>query len=178
MAAFFLRTALCGLCGLFPFTEAMRYWLIKSEPPRTASTISSATRRPHGRGAQLPGTQLHARQMKPGDRALYYHSNCDEPGIVASPKSRAPPTPTRLSSTARRRYYDGTSTRVGAALGPRRLQVREEDPPDNARRAAHARGARHMRVLARGNRLSITPVVPADGNTYSAALGLAAAGLR
>jgi predicted RNA-binding protein with PUA-like domain len=101
-------------------------------------------------------------QMAIGDKVLFYHSSCDEPGIVgiAEVCKRAYPDETQFDKKSH--YYDAKSMRDK----PRWLHVdvkfvkktRTIGLPELRSHQPLA----NMRILARGNRLSITPVDPAE----------------
>ena len=101
-------------------------------------------------------------QMQVGDGVLFYHSSCEVPGIagLAEVASSAYPDATQFdkkSHVLRR----GRQAR-GAALAARRRARHQEDARgDAAGLREHAQLA-DMVVLRRGNRLSITPVTPAE----------------
>jgi predicted RNA-binding protein with PUA-like domain len=143
----------------------MRYWLMKSEPDEASiDDLASAPKR------TLPWTGVRNYQarnfmrdsMSIGDGVLFYHSSCPEPGIagIAEVSSNAYPDPTQFDPESP--YYDARSTQET----PRWLLVdvvfKKKIPliPLAALRD-HAELA-NMRVLARGNRLSITPVTDAE----------------
>ncbi|RKP44837.1 EVE domain-containing protein [Trinickia fusca] len=139
----------------------MRYWLMKSEPDE-ASIDDLA----HAPERTLPWTGVRNYQarnfmrdaMRLGDGVLFYHSSCAEPGIagLAQVCSTAYPDPTQFDPKSP--YFDPKSTQET----PRWLLVDvrfvKKTPlvPLGALRA-HPELA-GMRVLAKGNRLSITPV--------------------
>jgi predicted RNA-binding protein with PUA-like domain len=143
----------------------MRYWLMKSEPDE-ASIDDLANAAKH----ILPWTGVRNYQarnfmrdaMNVGDGVLFYHSSCPEPGIagLAEVASTAYPDPTQFDPKSP--YYDPKSTQET----PRWLLVdvvfKKKIPliPLAALRE-HAELA-EMRVLAKGNRLSITPVTEAE----------------
>src|SRR3569623_838056 len=63
----------------------MRYWLMKSEPD--AFGIDDLMRRPrqteHWDGVRnYQARNMLRDDMRQGDQAFFYHSSCDEPGIV------------------------------------------------------------------------------------------------
>ena len=101
-------------------------------------------------------------EMKVGDRAFFYHSSCPEPGIAGIVAIAAPAHPDVTQFDPKSPYYDPKSTRDDAALAERRREARREDASGAARRVARARRARGHGDAARGNRLSITPVTPAE----------------
>lgn len=63
----------------------MNYWLMKSEPD--TFSIDDLAQRPlqteHWDGVRnYQARNMMRDEMKVGDEVLFYHSNCDEPGIV------------------------------------------------------------------------------------------------
>ena len=141
----------------------MRYWLIKSEPAAYSIDDLARDRKTAWTGVRNYQARNFMRdQMKPGDRAFFYHSNCDEPGIVGIAEVASPAYPDETQFDRKSEYYDAAATReaprwvhVDFRFVKKTRLLRLEE----LRR--HKRLAK-MRVLARGNRLSITPVDPAE----------------
>jgi predicted RNA-binding protein with PUA-like domain len=141
----------------------MRYWLIKSEPDaysiddlaREGSTPWTGIRNYQARNFMRD-------QMKPGDRAFFYHSNCDEPGIVGIAEVNKNAYPDATQFDRKNKYFD-----AGAKPdNPRWLHVdfrfvKKTRSVTLTELRKHKELA-NMRILARGNRLSITPVDPAE----------------
>ena len=140
------------------------YWLMKSEPDECS--IDDALAAPQ---ATVPWTGVRNYQarnfmrdeMKVGDGVLFYHSSCPEPGIVgvARVASGTRPDPTQFD--AKSPYHDPKSKQED----PRWLLVdvqalRKTRLLGLPELRADARLA-DLRILQRGNRLSITPVEPA-----------------
>ena len=141
----------------------MRYWLIKSEPD--AYSIDDLKR--DGKTPWTGVRNYQARnfmrdQMKPGDRAFYYHSNCEAPGIVGIAEVASIAYPDETQFDRKSKYYDETATREA----PRWLHVDfrfvKKIGPVALDELRRHEALAHMRILARGNRLSITPVDPAE----------------
>ena len=142
-----------------------QYWLMKSEPEECS--IDDALAAP---GATVPWTGVRNYQarnfmrdgMKVGDGVLFYHSSCPVPGIygLATVASKAYPDATQFDP--RDKYYDPKSTREN----PRWLLVDVKfAKKTRAMPLDEMRGypeLADMRVLQRGNRLSITPVTPRE----------------
>lgn len=142
-----------------------QYWLMKSEPAECS--IDDALAAPH---RTVPWTGVRNYQarnfmrdaMRVGDGVLFYHSSCAEPGIVgvARVASVARPDPTQFDPASP--YHDAASQ----PEAPRWLLVdvqalrktRVLGLPEMRQQPALA----GMRVLQRGNRLSITPVTAAE----------------
>ena len=141
-----------------PMTQ---YWLMKSEPDECS--IDDALAAP---GATVPWTGVRNYQarnfmrdgMKLGDGVLFYHSSCPEPGIVgiARVASGTRPDPTQFDRKSP--YYDPKSKPdnprwllldVQAVRKTRLLGLPELRATPNLA---------DMRLLQRGNRLSVMPV--------------------
>jgi predicted RNA-binding protein with PUA-like domain len=149
------------------------HWLMKSEPDE--ASIDHLAAAP---AQTLPWTGVRnyqARnfmrdQMRPGDGVLFYHSSCPEPGVagIAEVASTAYPDATQFDSTSP--YYDPKSrpetprwqhVDVKLVKKTRQLPVKEmREAPELA----------SMVVLKPGNRLSITPVTPAEWQAVLARL--------
>lgn len=142
----------------------MRYWLMKSEP--SDCSIDDLAAMPEQTVAWYGVRNYQARnfmrdQMTPGDLAFFYHSNCAVPGIagIVRVSRRAYPDATQFDPASH--YFDPKATQEA----PRWLNVdvtlvRKTAPVSLAAlRAAPELAA--LRMLQRGNRLSITPVDPA-----------------
>jgi len=143
----------------------MRYWLMKSEPDEFS--IDGLARAPRQRAAWFGVRNYQARnfmrdQMQIGDPVLFYHSSCAEPGIagLAEVCARAYPDETQFDRNSA--YYDAKATRDQ----PRWVNV-DVKFVKKTRLVGLAELRQHkelagMRLLARGNRLSITPVDPGE----------------
>jgi predicted RNA-binding protein with PUA-like domain len=140
-----------------------RYWLMKSEPSEASiDDLAAAPKQ------TLPWTGVRNYQarnfmrdeMRVGDGVLFYHSSCPEPGIagLAEVASTAYPDATQFDPQSH--YHDPKST----PEAPRWLHVdvklkrKTKLLPLAELRAAPELAS--MRILQRGNRLSITPVTP------------------
>lgn len=141
----------------------MHYWLMKSEPDEFS--IDDLARAPRHSTAWFGVRNYQARnfmrdQMQIGDGVLFYHSSCAQPGIagLAEVCTRAYPDETQFDRNSK--YYDAKATRDN----PRWVNVEVKFVKKN-RLLGLAELRQHkelagMRLLARGNRLSITPVDP------------------
>ena len=144
----------------------MHYWLMKSEPD--AFSIDDLARvgiEPWTGVRNYQARNFMRDGMKPGDGVLFYHSSCDEPGVVgiAEVASEAYPDPTQFDRKSD--YYDAASkpdnprwTLVDVAF-KRKLkrtisltELREQPKLED------------FALLRRGNRLSVLPVSKAEWN--------------
>jgi predicted RNA-binding protein with PUA-like domain len=141
----------------------MRYWLMKSEPDAYSIDDLAKDKTTNWNGVRNYQARNFMRdQMALGDPVFYYHSNCDEPGIVGigEVSKLAYPDPSQFDRKSK--YYDPESSRDE----PRWLNVdirfvKKIGPIELAELRRHKELA-GMRILQRGNRLSITPVDPAE----------------
>ncbi len=143
----------------------MRYWLMKSEP--SDCSVDDLAAMPNRTVAWYGVRNYQARnfmrdQMSVGDGVLFYHSNCKEPGIagIARVSSAAYPDATQFNRKSR--FFDPKSSPEQPRWVNVDVQLIKKTPliPISELRR-HAELAR-MRTLQRGNRLSITPLDPAE----------------
>ncbi len=141
----------------------MRYWLIKSEPSVYSIDDIAKDKTTSWNGVRNYQARNCMRdQMRLGDRAFFYHSNCEQPGIAGIVKVCKPAHPDETQFDRKSAYYDPGSTRenprwvnVDVKFVKKTRLVRLEE----LRR--HKQLAR-MVILRRGSRLSITPVNPGE----------------
>ena len=139
----------------------MRYWLMKSEP--SECSFDDAAAAPKATVSWVGVRNFQARnfmrnEMAVGDGVLFYHSSCPEPGIAGLAEVASAPYPDQTQFDPKSPYFDEKSrpekprwylVDVKATRKTRLLSLAEM-------RAAPE--LESMRVLKRGNRLSITPV--------------------
>jgi predicted RNA-binding protein with PUA-like domain len=106
-------------------------------------------------------------QMKVGDDVLFYHSSCPEPGIAGLAKVSSTPYPDDTQWDKKSKYFDAKATRenprwilVDVKLVRKTSLLSLADMRANPALAT-------MIILHRGNRLSITPVTPAEWKVLS-----------
>jgi len=142
----------------------MRYWLMKSEPSEVSVDDLAAM---PGRTVAWYGVRNYqARnfmrdQMQVGDGVLFYHSSCAEPGIagIARVASTAYPDATQFEAG---KYFDPKATGETPRWFNVDVQLERKVPlVPLAELRAHPE-LENLRILQRGNRLSITPVDPAE----------------
>jgi predicted RNA-binding protein with PUA-like domain len=100
--------------------------------------------------------------MALGDRAFFYHSSCPEPGIAGIVEISRKAYPDTTQFDPKSPYYDAKSTRAA----PRWMHV-DVKLVKKTRLVPLAElhatpGLEDMVTLRKGNRLSITPVTPAE----------------
>jgi predicted RNA-binding protein with PUA-like domain len=143
----------------------MRYWLMKSEPAVVGidHVLAMPNRTVDWWGVRNYQARNFMRdQMKVGDKVFFYHSNCKQPGIAGLAEVAKLAYPDRLQFDPHSHYYDPKATPENPRWVNVDVRIVKKTPLvglDELRQ--HAELA-HMRVLQRGNRLSITPVDPAE----------------
>ena len=141
----------------------MRYWLIKSEP--SAYGIDDMAR--DGNTSWTGVRNYQARNfmrddMRVGDRAFFYHSACDAPGIAGIVEISRPAHADPTQFDRKSEYFDPASTREEPRwvnVDVKFIKKTRLVPLDELRRH---KALAAMYVLRRGNRLSITPVDPVE----------------
>jgi predicted RNA-binding protein with PUA-like domain len=143
----------------------MAYWLMKSEPDEFS--IDDLVRAPKQTTPWFGVRNYLARNymrdaMRVGDGVLFYHSSCPEPGIAGLARVSSTPYPDETQFDPKGKYFDPKATREN----PRWMLV-----DVTLERKTRLLALPEMRVqkplagmvtLQRGNRLSITPVTPAE----------------
>jgi predicted RNA-binding protein with PUA-like domain len=141
----------------------MRYWLIKSEPDAYSIDDLKRDRKAPWTGVRNYQARNFMRdQMQPGDRAFYYHSSCAEPAIVGIVEVASTAYPDGTQFDRKSKYYDPASTREEPRWQHVDFKFVKKIGPITLEELRGHEALRNMRLLARGNRLSITPVDPAE----------------
>jgi predicted RNA-binding protein with PUA-like domain len=138
----------------------MRYWLMKSEPEEFSIDALKKKKLEPWNGVRNYQARNYIRDdMKIGDGVLFYHSNCDEPGVVgiAEIRSEAHPDPSQFDPKSD--YYDPASKReeprwllvdVGYKRTLKRTitlaELKDKEPLQD------------LALVKKGNRLSVLPV--------------------
>ena len=144
----------------------MNYWLMKSEPD--VFSIDDLRKRPrrteHWDGVRNYQVRNMLRdQMKKGDKAFFYHSSCKEPGIVGIIEIVREGYPDDSAWNPNSPYFDPKSTpeqprwHMVDVRYQRKLRrcITLQELKQHSELAS-------MALLRPGNRLSITPVTPAQ----------------
>jgi predicted RNA-binding protein with PUA-like domain len=143
----------------------LKYWLMKSEPDECSidDALAAAGRITPWTGVRNYQARNFMRDaMRVGDRVLFYHSSCPEPGIAGLAEVASAPYPDPTQFERRSPYYDPKSTRAAPrwmGVDIRALRKTRLVPLSELRRH---RALAKMWLLRPGSRLSITPVSPAE----------------
>jgi predicted RNA-binding protein with PUA-like domain len=142
----------------------MSYWLMKSEPD--VFGIDHLRERPDQREPWDGVRNYQARnmlrdEMAVGDSVFFYHSNCDEPGIVGIAEVVRAGYPDSTAWNPESKYHDPKST----PENPRWFMVDVQFRRKFRRTITLSELKEHpalagMPLLRKGNRLSVMPVSP------------------
>lgn len=143
----------------------MAHWLMKSEPEEFS--FSDLKSRP-GQIEPWDGVRNYqARnfmrdEMRDGDMVFFYHSNCDEPGIVGLARIHGEARPDHTAFDPDDHHFDPKSDpdnprwylRDVKYVRPLKRTISLRELKD------HAEALQDFALIRRGNRLSVMPVSP------------------
>jgi predicted RNA-binding protein with PUA-like domain len=143
----------------------MRHWLMKSEPDEVS--IDDLARAPRRTIPWFGVRSYQARNymrddMQVGDLAFFYHSSCPEPGIAGIVVVTKAAYPDASQFDRKSPYFDAKSTRDAPRWLNVEVTLREKTRLVSLAELRGDAALAGMVVLRRGNRLSITPVTPAE----------------
>ncbi len=151
----------------------MNCWLMKSEPD--AFSIDNLAARPgkreHWDGVRNYQARNFMREMKKGDKVLFYHSSCPEPGVVGVAKVVKEAYPDFTAFDPESKYFDPKSS----PDKPRWFMVDIQFQKKLKRTITLAELKQNprlegMQLLRKGNRLSVMPVAESEFDTILAML--------
>jgi predicted RNA-binding protein with PUA-like domain len=101
-------------------------------------------------------------QMALGDQAFFYHSNCDPPGIVGIIEVAKLAYPDETQYDKKSDYFEPKATREKPYWYHVDVKFVRKVPIVPLEELRKHQALANMRILQRGNRLSITPVDPRE----------------
>jgi predicted RNA-binding protein with PUA-like domain len=139
----------------------MHYWLMKSEPDDVS--IDDLAARPKRTVAWYGVRNYQARnymrdEMQVGDLAFFYHSSCPEPGIAGIVRVSRAAYPDATQFDRKSEYFDAKATHDTPRWFNVEVTLVEKTRLIGLPELRATPELASMRVLQRGNRLSITPV--------------------
>jgi predicted RNA-binding protein with PUA-like domain len=144
-----------------------KFWLMKTEPDVFSfEDLKKKKTEPWSGVRNYQARNFMRDDMKVGDLIFFYHSSCEIPGIagIASVASAPYPDPTQFETKSE--YFDPKATKAE----PRWFLVDVKFEKDLKRylpleELKNVPELREMRLLQKGNRLSILPVTPEEFET-------------
>ena len=139
----------------------MRHWLMKSEP--SECSIDDLAAAPAQTVPWVGVRNYQARNfmrddMRPGDGVLFYHSSCPEPGIAGLAEVASAAYPDATQFDPKSHYFDAKSRPEAPRWSHVDVKLLRKTRLLSLAEMRAAPTLAGMRVLERGNRLSITPV--------------------
>lgn len=138
----------------------MQYWLIKSEPDAfSIDDLQAENVEPWDGIRNYQARNFMRDQMKVGDQVFFYHSSCAVPGIVGICEVASEPYPDPTAFDPEAKYYDPKSDpdKPKWILVDMKFVKKLEQVISLAELKTMPELA-EMRLLKKGNRLSIMPV--------------------
>ncbi len=140
----------------------MKFWLMKSEPEEFGiDDLKRVRTEPWDGVRNYQARNMMRDEMKKGDKAFLYHSNCDEPGVYGVMRIKRNGYPDHTAFDPDDKHYDAKSD----PENPRWFMVdvgyvRKFKQPVLLRtmREYAEKELKDLALLRRGNRLSIMPV--------------------
>ena len=142
----------------------MQFWLMKSEPETYSIDDLKEFQTDHWDGIRNYQVRNFFRdQMKIGDKAFFYHSNCKEPGIVGLMEIASEAYPDHTAFDSKEKYFDAKSD----PENPRWLMldvnyIRHTKRNITLSELRDHSSIKEMRLLQKGNRLSVIPMTKGE----------------
>jgi predicted RNA-binding protein with PUA-like domain len=147
-----------------------QFWLMKSEPSECSIDDLAAAK---GKTVPWFGVRNYqARnymrdQMALGDGVMFYHSSCPEPGIAGLAKVASAPYPDETQFDPKSPYFDAKSAHDNPRWSLVDVKLERKTRLLSLAEMRQTPSLASMVVLKPGNRLSITPVTPAEWKAVS-----------
>jgi len=146
-------------------SKRRHYWLMKSEPGDFSIDDLERVRTEPWTGVRNYQARNFMRQMTPGDGVLFYHSNCDVPGIYGISEVASEPYPDPTQFDRKSKYHDPRASPEQPRwdlVDVRYVRhLRRPLPLDEIRGHAETLGE-DFALIRKGSRLSVLPVTAAQ----------------
>ena len=152
----------------------MAHWLMKSEPEEFSidDLVNAKNQTVPWFGVRNYLARNFMRdQMKVGDEVLFYHSSCPEPGIAGLAKVASTAYPDETQWDKKGKYFDPKATRKTPRWMLVDVKLVKKTRLLSLAEMREQTSLADMITLQRGNRLSITPVKPAELKSVLKLLG-------
>ncbi len=138
----------------------MKYWLMKNEPEDYSIDDLERFGIDHWDGIRNYQVRNFMRdEMSVGDQAFFYHSNCKVPGIYGMMEVVTEAYPDHTAWNPNEKYHDARSTpELPVWLMVDVKFVCKFQNPVTLKELRSYPELSEMRILQRGNRLSVTPL--------------------
>lgn len=144
----------------------MNYWLIKSEPNCFSIDDLKKNKAQDWDGVRNYQARNFMMEMKKGDTVLFYHSTCTVPGIVGLAKVSKESRPDHTAWDPKSEHPDPKSKPEKPIWFMVQIKFKEKFkkilPLEELRKI---KSLEKMKILQKGNRLSVTPVTKKEFET-------------
>ena len=143
----------------------MACWLMKSEPEEFSidDLVKAKNQTVPWFGVRNYLARNFMRDlMKVDDEVLFYHSSCPEPGIVGLARVSSAAYPDETQWDKKSKYFDAKATRETPRWMLVDVKLTKKTRLLSLAEMREQVSLEQMTTLQRGNRLSITPVKPAE----------------
>lgn len=138
----------------------MKYWLMKSEPDVFGiDDLKKVKKEPWDGVRNYQARNFMRDEMTKGDKILFYHSNTKVPGVVGIMEVSKEAFPDHTSWDKKSKYYDPKSTEENPRWFMVEVKYVKKFPRTvSLQEMKEMKPLSEMKILQKGNRLSITPV--------------------
>lgn len=147
----------------------MTYWLMKSEPEEYSidDLMEQPEQTDHWDGIRnYQARNMMRDQMQIGDLVLFYHSNCKPPGVVGIAEVASEAYPDHTAWDPDSGHFDPKSSPDNPRWCMVDIRFKEKFPGKlTLPELRQIPELSNMKILQKGNRLSITPVTETEWNT-------------
>jgi predicted RNA-binding protein with PUA-like domain len=141
----------------------MNYWLFKSEPATYGIDHLAHDRITAWTGVRNYQARNFMRdEMRKGDRGFFYHSSCEVPGIAGIVEISRAAYPDESQFDRKSRQYDPGASKDNPRWVNVDVKFVKKTRVVSLDELRSHKALGNMRLLQRGNRLSITPVTQAE----------------
>jgi predicted RNA-binding protein with PUA-like domain len=134
-------------------------WLVKTEPDVYSLADLKREKRTLWDGVRNYQARNYLKQMKAGDLVLFYHSSCEEIGVVGLARVTKVAVPDPLQFEKHSDYFDPDSTKANPRWWSPEIEfVSAFKTVVGLNELRSRRELEKMLVLQRGSRLSVHPV--------------------
>jgi len=152
----------------------MNYWLMKSEPDCYSIDDLARQKVNMWEGCRNYVVRNFFRdEMKVGDKAFFYHSSCEPPGIVGTMEIASEPYPDPTQFDKKSEYYDPKSPKDNPRWILRDVRfIKKFKRMIPLAELRETPGLEGMLLLKRGQRLSVMPVTRQEWEIILAKKGI------
>jgi predicted RNA-binding protein with PUA-like domain len=138
----------------------MKYWLLKSEPDEFSIDALQRVGVEPWSGVRNYQARNHLREMKVGDKLLFYHSSCEAPGVVGIAKVERAAFADPTQFDPRSDYHDPNSDPADPRWSAVDVAFERKLKRTITLEELRGRGKElgDFALIRRGNRLSVLPV--------------------